>query len=268
MSKPAFSDFSFGIAYEQLLTVRQLGLLDGILTNAVPRGGEWLDLQWTIKENRHFLWRHRFDRLNFGWTPTDATEITVGRQAMSWATTLFLTPGDPFIPFDPADPFREFRAGVDALRLRIYPGPLSELDFVARPTKNGRREGNDGSHPRFDKLEQLGTFRLGRNALRSARRSRRRHQFSLLSCGPRRNLSTEEGGCVRPSNQPRSRPPLQPVPARSLSGSGVISTTLSEPPLLRTIPRCCNQILSFVGNCRFSAGTRAWSKPPIRFIPC
>ena len=53
---------------------------------------------------------------------------------MSWATTLFLTPADPFSPFDPADPFREFRAGVDAARLRYYPTPLSEIDVVVRPT--------------------------------------------------------------------------------------------------------------------------------------
>ena len=49
-------------------------------------------------------------------------------------TTLFLTPSDPFSPFDPTDPFREFRGGVDALRQRVYPGPLSEVDVVVRPT--------------------------------------------------------------------------------------------------------------------------------------
>jgi hypothetical protein len=46
-----------------------------------------------------------------------------------------LTPADPFVPFSPADPFREFRAGVDAARLRWYPGPLSEIDLVVRPTR-------------------------------------------------------------------------------------------------------------------------------------
>jgi hypothetical protein len=55
---------------------------------------------------------------------------------VSWATTLFLTPADPFSPFNPADPFREFRAGVDAVRARVYPSPLSEIDVMVRPTKN------------------------------------------------------------------------------------------------------------------------------------
>ena len=50
-------------------------------------------------------------------------------------TTLFLTPSDPFAPFGPADPFRVFRAGVDAARLRVFPGPLSEIDVVVRATQ-------------------------------------------------------------------------------------------------------------------------------------
>jgi hypothetical protein len=72
--------------------------------------------------------------MNVSWRPTDNIDLRVGRQAISWGTTLFLTPADPFIPFVPADPFRLFRAGVDAIRLRIYPSALSSLDFVVRPT--------------------------------------------------------------------------------------------------------------------------------------
>ena len=57
----------------------------------------------------------------------------MGRQVISWASTLILTPADPFTPFDPADPFREYRAGVDAVRFQAYPGPFSEIDIVVRP---------------------------------------------------------------------------------------------------------------------------------------
>ena len=135
MSDPAWGDFSFRFAYEQVATVRQ-NETRGIFVGLVPSGGEWLDLQWTIAEEEHFLWQHRFDRLEIGWSPSRTFELTVGRQAVSWATTLFLTPADPFSPFNPADPFREFRAGVDAVRARVYPGPLSEIDVVVRPTKN------------------------------------------------------------------------------------------------------------------------------------
>ena len=61
-----------------------------------------------------------------------AFEFTAGGQAISWATTLFMTPADPFSPFDPSDPFREYRGGVDALRIRTFPGPFSELELVVR----------------------------------------------------------------------------------------------------------------------------------------
>jgi hypothetical protein len=134
-TEPVFGRFSIEVAYEQVLTLRQNDTSSAIFIGAVPGGGEWLDLQWTIDESEHVLWQQRFDRLKIGFKPTDALEIDVGRQAVSWATTLFLTPADPFSPFNPADPFREFRAGVDAARVRVYPGPLSEIDVVVRPTK-------------------------------------------------------------------------------------------------------------------------------------
>lgn len=136
-SDPVFGDFSMSIAYEHAATWRETGS-GSFLVGGVPEGGEWLDLQWTIEDEEHFVWRHRFDRLQVGWAPSRSLEVTAGRQSVSWATTLFLTPADPFAPFDPADPFRQFRAGVDAARVRIYPSSLSELDVVVRPTKNER----------------------------------------------------------------------------------------------------------------------------------
>ena len=125
---------SIGAAYEHVVTNRRGSFVSGIGIGAVPSGGEALDLQWTIADEGHVLWQHRFDRLQVGWSPVAGMEFTGGRQAISWGTTLFLTPADPFVPFSPADPFREFRAGVDAARLRMYPGPLSEIDVVVRST--------------------------------------------------------------------------------------------------------------------------------------
>ncbi|MEE8191882.1 MAG: hypothetical protein V3T74_04000 [Gemmatimonadales bacterium] len=137
MTTPVLGEFSLQVAYEQFLvysqrTEERRGLIFG---SVVPSGGEWLDLQWTIKETDHIDWRHRFDRLNLEYVPNDILGIIVGRQAISWATTLLLTPADPFSPFNPSDPFREYRAGVDAVRVQVFPGPLSSLDLVVRPTK-------------------------------------------------------------------------------------------------------------------------------------
>ena len=133
-SDPVFGPLSLNAAYEHTVTARWRELMGGSV-GVVPGGGEWLNLQWSIADRTHLLWQHRFDRLNVGWRPTSGLELSVGRQAVSWGTTLFLTPADPFSPFSPADPFREFRAGVDAARVRISPSPLSEIDVVVRPTK-------------------------------------------------------------------------------------------------------------------------------------
>ena len=138
--EPTLGPFDLEVAYEHAATLRQssdtVGLGLGGLSG-VPSGGEWFDLQRTVTGGAtdRVHWLHRFDRLNVSWSPTSAMELSIGRQAVSWGTTLFLTPADPFVPFSPIDPFRVFRGGVDAARLRIYPGPLSEIDIVFRPTR-------------------------------------------------------------------------------------------------------------------------------------
>ena len=134
-SDAVFGQFSIGAAYEQMSTIRLQQFSAGFGIGKMSEAGEWLKLQWTAMEGKHLLWQHRFDRLQVGWSPSGMFNVTAGRQAVSWGTTLFLTPADPFVPFHPADPFREFRGGVDAARVRIYPGPLSEIDIVVRPTK-------------------------------------------------------------------------------------------------------------------------------------
>ena len=135
-TEPSAGPLRFEAAYEHVLTLRRFDALPGFSLGAVPGGSEWLDLQWTLVEREHVAWQHRFDRLNVGWEPTERLEISAGRQAVSWGTALFLTPSDPFTPFSPVDPFREFRAGVDAARVRYYPGPFSEVDAVVRPTRS------------------------------------------------------------------------------------------------------------------------------------
>ena len=132
---PSAGPFRFEAAYEHVLNVRRHAAPPGFSLGAVPGGGEWLDLQWTITEREHVVWQHRFDRLSVSYAPTDNLELIAGRQAVSWGTALFLTPSDPFTPFSPVDPFRVFRAGVDAARIRYYPGPLSEVDIVVRQTR-------------------------------------------------------------------------------------------------------------------------------------
>ena len=134
MSAPAVGPLALDLAYEHTLLWSGRGVAGTGAVILVPEaGGNWLDLDWTADAGDHFLWRHRIDRLGLTVPLGASAELSVGRQVVSWASTLILTPADPFTPFDPADPFREYRAGIDAVRLRAYPGPFSEIDIVVRP---------------------------------------------------------------------------------------------------------------------------------------
>ncbi len=127
--------WSVDVAYEHVALRRPTG---GGFAVTAPAGvagrTDWLGTDWTIHESAREEWRHRFDRLSVGYA-AGPLEVTVGRQAVSWATTLVLTPADPFAPFDPSDPFREYRGGVDALRARVSPGAFTEVEAVVRPAE-------------------------------------------------------------------------------------------------------------------------------------
>jgi hypothetical protein len=139
MVAPALDPLRLEAAYEQLFLYQQRpgAAFSSLTPGASGASGEWLDLDWTLARRGDVLWRHRFDRLNLALAGS-GFEARIGRQAISWATTLLLTPADPFAPFDPSDPFREYRSGVDAARLQFYPGPFSSLDIVVRPLQTAR----------------------------------------------------------------------------------------------------------------------------------
>ena len=129
-------------AWEQTLTLRQAGATGARFFTATgtASGGDWFPLDGEIHSGDRAEWRHRFDRLSVRVDLGGNADLTVGRQPVSWATTLFLTPADPFSPFDPSDPFREYRVGVDAARLRYYRGAFTQFEVVARPARIGERE--------------------------------------------------------------------------------------------------------------------------------
>ena len=96
---------------------------------------DWLDLEGPVARGRDIESRHRIDRLVLAFSAGDGFDVNIGRQAVSWGTTLYLTPADPFVPFSPSDTLRDYRRGIDALRFRAYPDALSELDLVVRPSR-------------------------------------------------------------------------------------------------------------------------------------
>ena len=139
-TSPRIGIVGLDIAYEQglqLFTDPELGGLPFASFGDIETRTPWLPLQGTIAEGDHARWTHRVDRLSMRIPIGDRVELSAGREAVSWATTLFLTPADPFAPFDPADPFRDYRAGVDVARVRMYAGTFTEFEAVVNPTKIG-----------------------------------------------------------------------------------------------------------------------------------
>lgn len=134
MAHPTTGPWALDLSYEHTLIYTSAagaaGTFGGL--GQARSATDWLPLQGSLGSSPHLQWRDRVDRLSLRYA-TPALELTAGRQTISWATALFLTPADPFAPFDPSEPFREYRTGVDALRVRAFPAPFLELDGVARP---------------------------------------------------------------------------------------------------------------------------------------
>lgn len=153
MTRPLFGGVRLDVAYEHTLSLRSGGVALGRGFEGGGTAAPWLGLQGTLVERDRLEWTHALDRLNLSAMAGERARLTLGRQTVSWATTLYFAPGDPFVPFDPADPFREYRAGVDAVRAVVFLGPLAELDAVVRPWRDP-----DGGTTLTALLRGQGTF--------------------------------------------------------------------------------------------------------------
>jgi hypothetical protein len=89
-----------------------------------------LDLEATPVDARDVRTVLELDRLNVRWQ-RPAFRLVVGRQAITWGVDVFWPVLDLFAPFPPERVDRDYKPGVDALRLTVPLGPLSELDLVA-----------------------------------------------------------------------------------------------------------------------------------------
>src|SRR5690606_33009553 len=114
----------------------EVSLLEGAAV-ALPGSGagvgltapELVDLTWELEEDAAVL-RGRTDRLwvrgTFG-----RTDVTVGRQPVSFGTGVLFTPLDLVAPFHPATIDQEYKPGVDAARVDTYLGVAGALTAVA-----------------------------------------------------------------------------------------------------------------------------------------
>lgn len=108
----------------------------GLRYRAMNLSRTWLDETY----NRGEVW---LDRLNlkraFAWG-----DLTVGRQAITFGKAYFWNPLDVFLPFDPRQFDRDYKPGVDAVRLDLPLGPFSGLTLAGAA---GRQLGPLGQAP-------------------------------------------------------------------------------------------------------------------------
>jgi hypothetical protein len=88
-----------------------------------------LPLDWTVQKSGSLLWQHGLDRLYVRFSFATA-DLVIGRQAISWGVGRIWTPSDLFVAFSPVAIDREFKAGVDAISLKVPLGGFSQLEVV------------------------------------------------------------------------------------------------------------------------------------------
>ncbi len=88
-------------------------------------------LNWQIaRDGDTFEYRHEIDRALVTIQPEWGT-ITAGRQAIGFGRGVLFSAVDVFAPFSPLEVDREWRRGVDALRIEYRTTPLSALELTA-----------------------------------------------------------------------------------------------------------------------------------------
>ena len=97
---------------------------------ATGRSRTYLDLQENLVRNEDVIVNAALDRLNIQ-IETDAFQLVLGRQAITWGVNYFWPALDLFAPFAPNRIDRDYKPGVDAARLIVPLGSYSEIQAVA-----------------------------------------------------------------------------------------------------------------------------------------
>lgn len=116
----------------------------GAATGQLDRGRLYrvVDESWDMLTDLGGRAEMTLDRFNLRYA-FDWGDLTVGRQAVTFGKAWFWNPMDVFLPFDPGQFDRDYKAGVDAVRLDVPLGMFSGLTFIAA---GGREIGPDGQY--------------------------------------------------------------------------------------------------------------------------
>ncbi|MBU1692677.1 MAG: hypothetical protein KKC51_01810 [Verrucomicrobia bacterium] len=97
----------------------------------------FMDLDDVATDDGNFRLSHGLDRLQLRLL-SPRTELSVGRQAVSWGTGLLWNPTDLFSSFSPTEIDRDEKLGVDVVRLMLYPTYHTSVDVIAEPLDNDK----------------------------------------------------------------------------------------------------------------------------------
>ena len=115
-----------------------------------------LDLQTTFVDGTGFALGHDIDRLAAK-IYTDAADLTIGRQGITWGKSMVFPVIDLWTRFSPFEIDTEYKPGIDAVRALFYPSFSTEIDVVI--ADRGSLENLSGgvrASGTIDKLELYG----------------------------------------------------------------------------------------------------------------
>ncbi len=110
--------------------IRAPGLSGGLVSPITSRL-RVVDFDRELVSERDFVLLQNFDRLLLTVLGPGGSELRVGRQAINHGSARILTATDIFSPFSPATLDSEFKQGLDAVRLTVPFGELTEVELYA-----------------------------------------------------------------------------------------------------------------------------------------
>jgi len=117
---------------------------------AVSPSRKFLPLDATFYESSNLTLTGSLDRANIR-VEAGPVEIKLGRQALSWGVSYFWPAMDLFAPFQPNQVDRDYKSGVDALRLTFALNNFSELEILGGILgSSARRDGAAGALLRWN----------------------------------------------------------------------------------------------------------------------
>ena len=124
------------LAYEHRVTLSASKTIQGLGGSAQFSGGadapyRIAQLDWQVaSDGDHYFYRHELDRAYVS-RDTSWGRISVGRQAIGLGRGVLFNAVDLFSPFSPVEVDREWRRGVDAIRVEYRTSAVSSLELIS-----------------------------------------------------------------------------------------------------------------------------------------